>query len=186
MIGLANEYAQYTLTESEYVAQDYMAASTLWGPKEIDFFRMELEDLRSGATPAHFKIPGDAMNPGPPPRSAGIGSLLLSIIHLAPSVPFGPNYVGDERELPDDGLQEILLNRHHQPERHLPYFEWTEAVREDHAEYHAAEHRFIWVEQDGKKVYQADSDFLKSCGTRLTRTRHTNGAGLRFGSAPCG
>ena len=38
LIGLANEYASYTSTAEEYARQDYMGASTLWGPGEAKAF----------------------------------------------------------------------------------------------------------------------------------------------------
>ncbi len=43
IIGLANEYTGYVASSYEYASQDYMAASTLWGPYEADAFACQLK-----------------------------------------------------------------------------------------------------------------------------------------------
>src|SRR4029077_21183301 len=81
LLGLANEYASYSATESEYAAQDYMGASTLYGPAEARFFRCEIGKLRDAAQLPPFEVPKAVMNPGPPHRKEGnIFLLILSRI----------------------------------------------------------------------------------------------------------
>lgn len=46
IVGLADEYSSYVATASEYAAQDYMGASTQWGPEEGAFFACKLKELR--------------------------------------------------------------------------------------------------------------------------------------------
>jgi neutral ceramidase len=105
IVGLSNEYASYVATREEYGAQDYMGASTLWGPNEGSFaacVATRLEPVAAGAVPAGRFAPG----PGP-------------------DEPFGPSFLGAV-ERPDDGLDRVLLELSGEPERKLPWFKWRE------------------------------------------------------------
>jgi neutral ceramidase len=42
VVSLANEYASYMTTDDEYDVQDYMGASTAWGPQQAGFFAATL------------------------------------------------------------------------------------------------------------------------------------------------
>ena len=87
VISMANEYASYLATRAEYWAQDYMGASTLWGPQQSDFFAAVLRRIaaeQDGTT----GVPGRDM-PGPS-RSFPIGD------------------VGRWRARPRDGYRDFL------------------------------------------------------------------------------
>ena len=164
LIGLANEYASYNATEAEYTPQDYIKASTLWGPKQARFLEEELDAVRRfSEAAATLDIPRDAMDPGAPRRrKSGFGWLILSSVSFGSFGSVRPRvHVGDPREYPDDGLQYILLNREHQPERHLPFFEWHETAANSDADFQAARQRHVSVlAADGHK-FDEDADFLK-------------------------
>jgi hypothetical protein len=81
-------------------------------------------------------------------------------VHLAGSVQFGPNFVGERRESPDNGFDEILLNGRGLPERHLPFFEWQEQVPKGQTDFDNT--RRVFVDRpDGAVVDSDDTDFLK-------------------------
>lgn len=116
LVGLANEYASYASTCDEYAGQDYMAASTIWGPNEGETLGWALETLR-GAAPAQARqVPRRTLRPGPasPARRE-----------------FGPEFLGDERPHPDDELEEVLLRLDGTPHRNLPSIAWTEPAARD-------------------------------------------------------
>ena len=46
LIGLADEYTSYVASPSEYALQDYMGASTIWGPQEGPFFACTAGNLK--------------------------------------------------------------------------------------------------------------------------------------------
>ena len=146
ILGLANEYGSYVASASEYEAQDYMAASTVWGPHEGEFLECTLADLAAQAPGAAYSVPAKAFRPGPKPSPG----------------PFGPKFVGELRELPDEGLEEILLNAKHSPERHLPFFVWDEPTPNLDAEFDAAGKRRVRViTEAGIPVSDAENDFVK-------------------------
>jgi neutral ceramidase len=142
LVGLANEYVSYSATASEYAAQDYMGASTLWGPGETEFFACQLADLRE-QSPGEFKFPdADAFD----------GGILVS---------FHPSNVGQSRELPDEDLGEIIQNEKHVPERNLPLFQWREEVSKGR-QYKAAHQRELAIlGSDDSVVDDTDAGFVK-------------------------
>lgn len=109
IVGLANEYASYTATAAEYARQDYMGASTLWGPQESDFFVRALSKLKSRSS-----LPAD-----------GIPSDLPGL----PSSHLRPFDVGARRQAVDEDLDLILRNKDRNPVRDLPYFTWEDQGR---------------------------------------------------------
>jgi len=140
LIGLADAYASYSATASEYAAQEYMGASTLWGPSEADFFRCQLAHLRDADTQPAFKFP---------------------VTVPALGDPFGPEKVGEARDLPDEDLDEILRDSGHVPMRQLPFFEWSEIVS-GAEKYTAASKRFVSVKDTAGNVIDAtDVGFIK-------------------------
>jgi neutral ceramidase len=166
LIGLANDYSSYTATEAEYAEQDYMGASTIWGPKEGAFFDCRLAELsQPGRQPPPFHVPGNATRPGPPPRKAGVGWAILSVIPGLKGLakqPFGPSFAGEALELPDDGYAEILGGARGKPERHLPFFEWEEEIDGAQAEFDAAQVRRVEARfAEGGVADGADAGFLK-------------------------
>jgi hypothetical protein len=115
-VGLANEYASYASTCDEYGSQDYMAASTIWGPNEGNTLGWALEKLRGAATAQGRRVSGRTLRPGaasPAKRE------------------FGPAFLGDARRHPDDELEEVLLGRDGTPQRDLPTITWTEPAARD-------------------------------------------------------
>ncbi len=144
LVGLANEYVSYSATASEYAAQDYMGASTLWGPGETEFFACQLANLREQAPPGKFKFPDqDAFKSGTAGR-------------------FGPSKVGQARDLPAEDLEDILQDDDkHLPDRNLPFFQWAEQVS-NAREYRAARERTIAVLNiDNSVVDGTDVGFIK-------------------------
>jgi hypothetical protein len=132
--------------------------------------------LQAAPAQGSFQVPDTVKQPGPPPRKAGWFSAILSLLHLAKPLQFGPDFVGERRELPDNGLDEILLNNRGVPERHLPFFEWQEQIPDAKAEYAAAAARHIEVDRaDGALVDSDDTDFLKI----LTEAPNPNHVGRR-------
>jgi neutral ceramidase len=110
IIGLANEYASYVATLDEYAAQDYVGASTIWGPEQGPFLACSLRGLQP-VTTASGHVRAREFHPG----SKRI-------------VPFGLDFIGDELHSADEGLGNVLLDLHGLPERHLPWFIWTERI----------------------------------------------------------
>src|SRR5207302_1720904 len=56
LIGLADEYSSYISTPSEYALQDYMGASTIWGPNEGPFFACSAASLKMNPHPATLHV----------------------------------------------------------------------------------------------------------------------------------
>ena len=110
--GLANEYASYTATDDEHARQDYMGASTLWGPAEAPFFREVLRLLQAGSLkPAKSNAIDE---PG-----GGGGSTLV------------PYLVGARRTHLDEDLDLLLRNDQGNPSRDVPFFTWQEHGKRD-------------------------------------------------------
>lgn len=140
VVGLANEYVNYVATPDEYGAQDYMAASTIWGPYEAAVFACRIAQLAHATNYSPpTKIGRKRYFPGPEPhRSTGLDA-------------FGPAAVGEERAAPEEELERILLGRDGGPARNLHFVEWREEVRDEDDEFTAAARRAIriQVQQDG-------------------------------------
>jgi len=140
LLGLTNGYASYAATASEYAAQDYMGASTLWGPDEAEFFRCQLANLRAWKPKTEFKFPD---------------------IPLGHTDQFGAAIIGQKRDLPDEELEEIIRDDSQMPVRHLPFFEWSEHVSRDD-KYTAASKRRIWVTTVANEIVdKTDFGFIK-------------------------
>ena len=112
LIGLANSYSSYVATPDEYFAQDYVGASTMWGPHEGLALGCGLENLVR-ATGAHPRtdVPSVVFHPGPE-------SLY----------PLGVVFTGDARTYPTEELNDVLLDTQGLPAVDLPWFSWTETV----------------------------------------------------------
>jgi hypothetical protein len=111
IIGLATDYVQYASTPREYAEQDYMGASTVWGPLEGPFLGCLLESAKKGPpeSVSGRLIDYVAFNPGP-----------------APDKPFGLLFVGEGRSSIDEELDHLITTDLGSPEHRLPYFEWSE------------------------------------------------------------
>ena len=105
VVSMANEYASYLATMDEYQAQDYMGASTFWGPQQSAFFTEILTRAANGAV-----APG---RPGPdrpgPERTFRLGN------------------VGLRRLRARDGFAAFLAGGEVSP-RDLPAFKWCGAA----------------------------------------------------------
>ncbi len=110
IIGLANDYSGYTASPWEYAAQDYMGASTVWGPSEGPFLGCLIES---------------AWNAKPNQSSRIVNEEEYRQLAL-PDESFGLSFVGDERVSDDEELESIVTSEPGIPDRHLPFFEWTE------------------------------------------------------------
>lgn len=143
IVGLANEYTGYVATSEEYAAQDYMAASTIWGPGELGVFACQLATLQDAPAP-HFQAIVNAKTyyPGHPPED------------FDRRVTFGPRGIGDRRGAADEELGAILLDHRGVPARGLPTVLWRETAADLQADFAAAVHRrvLILVEHAGQWV----------------------------------
>ena len=114
IIGLANEYASYVTTAAEYAAQHYEGGSTLWGPNEGKYLACWLVS-KVGAEDRYHSFSSPTrdweFDPG-----------------TKPSIAFGPEFCGDRRAAPDEGLEKVLLDDVRRPHRTLPWFEWEETL----------------------------------------------------------
>lgn len=144
VVGLANEYTGYVATADEYAAQDYMAASTLWGPGEADVFGCRLERLMAGpldSTPAAAEpivVEKKRYFPGHRPEK------------YDSKMRFGPRGIGEERSAADEELGEILLNPDGVPARGLPIVFWRETAADEMAEFKAAARRRVVILRSGR------------------------------------
>ena len=108
IVGLANEYASYCSTQDEYAAQDYMGASTLWGPDEGRFLVCRAGELTAAPEVATRHAPERVFWPGNSPRER-----------------FGRDFTSTLAR-PDEGLEQVLRDRNALPERKLPWVAWDE------------------------------------------------------------
>ncbi|WP_375771279.1 neutral/alkaline non-lysosomal ceramidase N-terminal domain-containing protein [Archangium gephyra] len=109
LIGLANEYTSYCASRDEYNAQDYVGASTIWGPEQGPFLACSLRGLAtSEVRPVARKIERRKFWPGYEQDPA-----------------FGPAFTGDDISRPDDGLHQVLRDARGVPVRGLPWFAWS-------------------------------------------------------------
>jgi neutral ceramidase len=112
LIGLANSYSSYVATPDEYYAQDYVGASTMWGPREGLALGCGLESLVAAtSTRPQTDVPAVVFHPGPKSMS-----------------PFGAAFTGDARIYPTEELNDVLLDPEGLPAVDLPWFSWTESV----------------------------------------------------------
>jgi hypothetical protein len=116
IIGLAGEYSGYVATAGEYDAQDYMAASTIWGPATGSLITCTVENLRASATkpPLPLSVDSETFNAGPKPEE-----------------PFGITFLGGPRMRADQELEKVLQTESGAPQHGLPWFAWDEPVRAD-------------------------------------------------------
>ena len=144
IIGLANEYTSYVATPDEYEVQDYMAASTIWGPNEMRVFLWAAGCLAHGTDAPQechdlwrrdtFHVEERRFSPGKP--SGKIRGIKM---------PLGPRAVGEPLNEADDGLHTVLRDSAGAPARNLPRFEWTEQIRTDREEFDAAARRSVRI-----------------------------------------
>ncbi len=145
LVGLANSYSSYVATPEEYVAQDYVGASTMWGPREgltlgcgLDAAMLAAKDFSP-----RTRLSAGHLRPG-----------------TAPAHPFGVSFCGNPRSAPDEELEKVLLGEDGRPARDLPWFQWRETVAGCHAhtivreisnpdceDFPAASRRRVWVDQ---------------------------------------
>jgi neutral ceramidase len=145
LVGLANSYSSYVTTPEEYMAQDYVGASTMWGPREGLALACGLEAAKIAAKDfsPRTRIPTGHLHPG-----------------TAPTRPFGVGFCGNPRSAPDEELEKVLLGEDGRPARNLPWFQWKETVAGCHArtivreisnpdceDFPAASRRKVWVDQ---------------------------------------
>ena len=134
LVGLADEYIGYTTTSAEYWRQDYMGASTVWGPSQGDFIQCRLAQLHAEAPPPppSTDLGTRGYEPGPPPCDT-----------------FGLDLVGERTARADDELDNVLRDAHQAPRRDLPTFEWDETCprhcRSD--DFCAMDRRHVTMEQ---------------------------------------
>jgi neutral ceramidase len=131
IVGLANEYASYCSTQDEYAAQDYMGASTIWGPDEGRFLVCRAGELAFAPEVATRRAPERVFWPGNTPRDR-----------------FGREFTSTLAR-PDEGLEQVLRDRSGLPERKLPWFAWEEAPPGPEFEQDRARRIAIRVARDG-------------------------------------
>jgi len=147
IIGLANEYSSYVATPDEYAVQDYMGASTLWGPNEMPILAWTVNCL-SQVVPSDSRcaklsrrtsprVDEARFSPGGTPEK----------LWRKKNFKFGPPTVGDRLNEVDDELDGVQKDRSGAPERNLPRFEWTETIHSDSAEFAAASEREVRILQ---------------------------------------
>ncbi len=113
LIGLANEYISYCSTPDEYNAQDYVGASTVWGPEEGPFLACRLRELAtSEVRPAARRAERRKYRPG----------------YEQEDPAFGPAFTGDDISRPHEGLHQVLRDARGVPARGLPWFSWNGSV----------------------------------------------------------
>jgi neutral ceramidase len=135
LIGLANEYASYTATAEEYARQDYMGASTLWGPGEAKAFEDTLAKLRLSVPPIEEGSPAED-NPG---------------TFQGSSFTLTPYDVGDARAFVDEDLDQLLKDPSGRHLRDLPYAIWHECKAQQPYDDTAKRHATI-VDKSGAVI----------------------------------
>ena len=147
IIGLANEYSSYVATPDEYAVQDYMGASTLWGPNEMPILAWTVNCL-SQVVPSDSRcaklsrrtsprVDEARFSPGGTPEK----------LWRKKNFKFGPPAIGERLNEVDDELDGVQKDRSGAPERNLPRFEWTETIHSDSAEFVAASEREVRILQ---------------------------------------
>jgi len=136
LIGLANEYSSYAATPDEYVAQDYMGASTLWGVDQVPFTACKLNELpvlAIAATNRDEQVKAERFAPG----KEGI---------------FGPEFAGDARLAADEELEKILLLSKGVAARRFPCFLWDESLTGNVDDFAATARRVTILDDAGREV----------------------------------
>jgi len=144
IVGLASEYTSYVATPDEYAVQDYMGASTIWGPNEMHTLgwaagclaRINLIAASCRALPRN--------DPLASPRKQFLPGAAAGTIN-GERMQFGPAAVGAALNEVDDELDAVLLGRTGAPERNLPRFEWNEISNGDADDFSAASRRRVVV-----------------------------------------
>jgi neutral ceramidase len=143
IVGLSNEYSSYLATPDEYAAQDYMGASTIWGPDQSSLFTWATMCLAAVSRTAGCSA------------SANPQRVVAKRVFFAgrkqdkirgEKKPFGPFAVGDALSAVDDELERVVHNANGVPERNLPWFEWTETSRGDSDDFTSTAHRTVSVQ----------------------------------------
>jgi hypothetical protein len=145
LLGLADSYSSYVATPEEYVAQDYVGASTMWGPREgvaLGCGLVAAKQLANGSLPG-ARVRATRWNPG-----------------KAASHAFGVGFCGDPRSAPDEELEKVLLYKDGRPARDLPWIQWEETAAgcREHTllreisnaeceDFPSATRRQVWVEE---------------------------------------
>ncbi|HYC57206.1 MAG TPA: neutral/alkaline non-lysosomal ceramidase N-terminal domain-containing protein [Candidatus Binatia bacterium] len=133
IVGLANEYVGYATTPEEYAMQDYMGASTIWGPHEGTYLLCEILGLHAELAVSE-----------PPQVEAGRRRYEVG---PAPLEPFGPRFLGEGHERPDAELEKLLRTSGASPTRALPMFAWEEPAPASGSELDAATQRRVVIEE---------------------------------------
>ncbi|MCA1583037.1 MAG: neutral/alkaline non-lysosomal ceramidase N-terminal domain-containing protein [Acidobacteria bacterium] len=115
VVGLANEYVSYLVTEEEYDEQDYEGASTLYG-------RFSLKCLAALLAPASVRPETNV-----PPRTFSAGG--PPVLDAA----LGPAFWGSNGQFQDASLESPFLPEGRGQER-LPRFEWEHCNEDDAVE----------------------------------------------------
>jgi neutral ceramidase len=126
IVGLSNEYSSYLATPDEYAVQDYMGASTLWGPDESNVFTWSAMCLAAVSRTVGCSA---AANPQKVVAQKVFFAGRKQDKIRGEKKPFGPFAVGEALGAIDDELEKVLRNANGVPERNLPWFEWTETSR---------------------------------------------------------
>jgi neutral ceramidase len=145
IIGLANEYTSYVATPDEYAVQDYMAASTIWGPGEMPTFAWALECLSNTRSRSGTCLSFAGKGAGIIPSSTFFPGDVPEKLWKIKGFQFGPSAIGEPLNAADDQLHTLLRNSNNLPERNMPAFEWTEIVDSDSADFASASERQIRI-----------------------------------------
>jgi len=132
LIGLANEYASYVATSDEYQGQDYMGASTIWGPQSGRALELAMNHLRTCCVSDETSVPKKRFFPGPKPQSTLFKE-------------FGAPAVGERLPAPESELERVLMKSDGTPARNLPSFVWMEHIADRRAEDDATTFRRIRI-----------------------------------------
>ncbi|MDQ2870682.1 MAG: neutral/alkaline non-lysosomal ceramidase N-terminal domain-containing protein [Acidobacteriota bacterium] len=112
VVGLANEYVSYLVTETEYDEQDYEGASTLYGRRSLDCL---VELLSPDSLRPETDVPPRTFSPGGPPALDAV---------------LGPPFWGSNGQFQDASLESPFLPEGRRQER-LPRFEWEHCNEDD-------------------------------------------------------
>ncbi|SPF44462.1 putative Neutral/alkaline nonlysosomal ceramidase [Candidatus Sulfopaludibacter sp. SbA4] len=114
IVGLANEYLGYTTSESEYHAQNYEGASTMYGPHQGQVLVELLTSVARTPPAPTKKVPNLNFNAGTkfPYR-------------------FSPELFGEKYNIPYDNLEDLLEGPERRVDDAAPRFEWNEPASAD-------------------------------------------------------
>ena len=138
IVGLADEYASYAVSDPEYDAQDYMGAFTLWGPRQARHLVEQLKHLAA--------LPGNGVTGARASFSPGI------------STEFRFDYIGSGRTLPESDLGTLLSNTHGEM-LPVPRITWLEANAGLEKEFSKVAIRSVVIERlDGAKGTETEDE----------------------------